>query len=128
MYAGIPNFANVFGYTNASWTLKADLICEYVCRIINYMDEYGLAECRPREPDPGIEARPFVDFSSGYFQRVAHLLPKQTTTAPWKLNQSYGHDILALRYGPIEDGVLQFKAAAAAPKRPAVKEREPALA
>ncbi len=110
MFTGVPNFFNVFGYTNASWTLKADLISEYACRVINYMGEYGLAQATPQPPDADIEARPFVDFSSGYFARAAHLLPKQTDTAPWKLSQSYGHDIMALRFGQVEDGVLEFAA------------------
>lgn len=109
MYAGLPNFANVFGYTNASWTLRADLISEYVCRLLNYMDASGYVEARPRAPGPEIERRPFVDFSSGYFKRVAHLLPKQTVRTPWKLNQSYLHDIAALRFGRLDDGVLAFK-------------------
>jgi cation diffusion facilitator CzcD-associated flavoprotein CzcO len=110
MFTGVPNFFNVFGYTNASWTLKADLISEYACRVITYMDEYNLAQATPRAPGAGVAPRPFVDFSSGYFQRVAHLLPQQTDTAPWKLNQSYGHDIMAMRFGPVEDGVLEFRA------------------
>lgn len=126
MLSDVPNMAFVFGYTNASWTLKADLVSEYVCRLINYMDEYGLAICTPRLTG-AYEDRPFADFSSGYFQRVAHLLPKQTDKAPWKLFQSYGHDMLNLRFGAIEDGVLAFERAptkAAAP----VAARAPALA
>lgn len=108
MLNDVPNMVFVFGYTNASWTLKADLICEYVCKLINYMDEYGLGACTPRLKGQH-EDRPFVDFSSGYFQRAAHLLPKQTDKAPWKLFQSYGHDLINLRFGAIEDGVLEFK-------------------
>lgn len=113
MFTGVPNFASVFGYTNASWTLKADLICEYACRVLNYMDAHGYAECRPRAPGPEVPVKPFVDFSSGYFQRVAHLLPKQTDREPWRLNQNYRHDIQAMRHGPIDDGVLEFKSAPA---------------
>lgn len=108
MLSDVPNLAFVFGYTNASWTLRADLICEYVCRVINYMDEHGLDSATPRLGGRALEERPFVDFSSGYFQRVAHLLPKQTTTAPWKQNQSYLHDLMDLRFGAVEDGVLAF--------------------
>ncbi|HRO03951.1 MAG TPA: NAD(P)/FAD-dependent oxidoreductase, partial [Terricaulis sp.] len=92
MYSGVPNFASVFGYLNASWTLRADLINQYVCRLINYMDEYGLASATPRMKLENIEERPFADFSSGYFKRAAHLLPKQTTAAPWKQSQSYSQD------------------------------------
>ncbi|MEZ5995659.1 MAG: NAD(P)/FAD-dependent oxidoreductase [Hyphomonadaceae bacterium] len=108
MLSDVPNLAFVFGYTNASWTLKADLVSEYVCRLINYMDEYGLSQCTPRLTGEH-EDRPFADFSSGYFQRAQHILPKQTDRAPWRLFQSYGHDLLNLRYGAIEDGVLEFK-------------------
>jgi cation diffusion facilitator CzcD-associated flavoprotein CzcO len=118
MYSDVPNFASVFGYTNASWTLRADLIGEYVCRLINYMDQHGLASATPRMNLDQIEERPFVDFSSGYFERVRHLLPKQTATAPWKQNQSYLHDMMDLRFGVIEDDALEMKpkpAAAASP-------------
>jgi cation diffusion facilitator CzcD-associated flavoprotein CzcO len=128
MYSDVPNLISVFGYTNASWTLRADLILEYACRMINYLDEYDLAQVTPRLRGPH-EDKPFVDFSSGYFQRAAHILPKQTTRAPWKQNQSYFHDIMDLRYGPIEDGELEFKRAPA-PEHEAQREsqRTPALA
>ncbi len=120
MLSDVPNFVSVFGYTNASWTLRADLILEYACRLINYLDEYGLASATPRVGDAHLVERPFVDFSAGYFKRAAHRLPKQTTTAPWKQSQSYAHDLMDLRYGVIEDGVMEFKraagAAAAAPE------------
>jgi cation diffusion facilitator CzcD-associated flavoprotein CzcO len=118
MFSDIPNFASVFGYTNASWTLKADLISEYVCRLINYMDRNGYAQVTPRLAGE-VEEKPFVDFSSGYFARVQHLLPKQTTRAPWKLNQSYAHDVMTLRFGPLEDGALEFRAATPAVAAPA---------
>jgi monooxygenase len=113
MYSDVPNLVSVFGYTNASWTLRADLICEYACRLINYMDEYGLVQATPRLTGPH-EARSFVDFSSGYFKRAAHILPKQTTRAPWVQSQSYGRDIMDLRHGPIEDGELELKRAPSA--------------
>ena len=107
MFSDVPNLAFVFGYTNASWTLRADLICEYVCRLIKYMDDYGLDIATPRMVGE-FDEKPFADFSSGYFQRAAHLLPKQTSVAPWKQNQSYGHDMMDLRFGAIEDGALEF--------------------
>ncbi len=113
MLSDVPNLAFVFGYTNASWTLRADLISEYVCRVIKYLDDYGLASATPRLGGIEHEDRPFADFSSGYFQRAEHLLPKQTTKAPWKQNQSYAHDMMDLRFGPIEDGVLELKRAPA---------------
>jgi cation diffusion facilitator CzcD-associated flavoprotein CzcO len=117
MYSDVPNFASVFGYTNASWTLRADLISEYVCRLINYMDEHGLDSATPRMDLDNIEERPFVDFSSGYFERVKHILPRQTSVAPWKQNQSYLHDLMDLRFGVIDDHAMHFarKADAAAP-------------
>jgi cation diffusion facilitator CzcD-associated flavoprotein CzcO len=119
MLSDVPNLAFVFGYTNASWTLRADLICEYVCRVIKYLDDYGLASATPRMDQAEHEDRPFADFSSGYFQRAEHLLPKQTTRAPWKQNQSYAHDMMDLRFGPIEDGVLELKRAPAVAMAPA---------
>jgi hypothetical protein len=81
--------------------------------LINYLDLYGLESATPRLSAGPHETRPFADFSSGYFQRAAHLLPKQTDKAPWKQNQSYAHDLMDLRYGVIEDGVLEFKRAKA---------------
>ncbi|MGD9966000.1 MAG: flavin-containing monooxygenase [Hyphomonadaceae bacterium] len=127
MLSDVPNMAFVFGYTNASWTLRADLINEYVCRLINYLDMYGLASATPRLSDGPHEERPFADFSSGYFQRAQHLLPKQMASAPWKQNQSYTHDMMDLRFGRLEDGVLEFKKAGAASDSGSVG-REPALA
>ncbi|MGH6950972.1 MAG: flavin-containing monooxygenase [Vitreimonas sp.] len=111
MLSDVPNLVFVFGYTNASWTLRADLILEYACRMINYLDEYDLASATPRVGEAEIESRPFADFSSGYFQRAKHILPKQTATAPWKQSQSYAHDLMDLRHGLIEDGVMDFRRA-----------------
>ncbi|MFZ2029282.1 MAG: NAD(P)/FAD-dependent oxidoreductase [Vitreimonas sp.] len=122
MYSGVPNFASVFGYTNASWTLRADLICQYVCRVINYLVDYKLDSATPRL-GPEHQDKPFVDFSSGYFQRAQDILPKQTTMAPWKQNQSYAHDLMDLRFGALEDGVLEFKKKPAhAPAQTSVRE------
>ncbi len=112
MYSGIPNLASSFGYTNASWTLKCDLTCEYVCRLLNHMQKHHITHCTPRNSDPSITEEPWVDFSSGYFQRSMHLLPKQGSRAPWKLYQNYPRDILLLRLGNVDDGVLEFARAA----------------
>ena len=109
MFGGVPNFASVFGYTNASWTLKADLVCEFVCRMLNHMQSHQLRQCMPLPPDPAMPVLPWIDFSSGYLQRVMHLLPKQGTQKPWKLNQSYFKDLLWLRYGSLHDGVMRFR-------------------
>ncbi|MBN8606104.1 MAG: NAD(P)/FAD-dependent oxidoreductase [Caulobacterales bacterium] len=124
MFSDVPNLVSVFGYTNASWTLRADLISEYACRLINYLHDYNLDQATPRMDLEDVHEKPFVDFSSGYFQRAKHLLPKQTTQAPWKQNQSYVHDMMDLRYGVLEDGALEFKrkpapAGAEAPARAA---------
>ncbi len=108
MYSGIPNLASSFGYTNASWTLKSDLTAQYVCRLLNHMQQKNLAYCVPRNNDASVEERPWVDFSSGYFSRVMHLFPKQGSKAPWRLYQNYPKDIMLLRYGKVDDGVLQF--------------------
>ena len=108
MFSGVPNLASTFGYTNASWTLKCDLTCEYVCRLLNYMRRRGLRQCTPRNADPTLTEQPWVDFSSGYFQRSLHLLPKQGSRAPWKLHQNYVRDILLLRFGRLRDGVMEF--------------------
>jgi cation diffusion facilitator CzcD-associated flavoprotein CzcO len=108
MYAGLPNFAATFGYTNASWTLKADLTSRYVCRLLQHMKASGARVCTPRLADAAMALEPFVDFSSGYFQRELARLPKQGRVKPWKLNQNYLRDIVALRFSRIDDGVLQF--------------------
>jgi len=108
MFAGVPNFASVFGYTNASWTLKADLVSRYVCRILNRMRRTGVRIVMPRPVDPAMPRLPWVDFTSGYFQRALGGLPKQGPDAPWKLNQNYLADIVALRWRRLDDGVLQF--------------------
>ncbi len=109
MYSGVPNLAATFGYTNASWTLKADLTSEFLCRILNYMDKVGAVQCAPHLHDPEVKEEPIVDFSSGYFKRAEHKMPKQGSKKPWKLNQNYALDIIAMRYGKIDDGVLEFK-------------------
>jgi monooxygenase len=112
MLSGVPNMAMSVGYTNASWTLKCDLTCEYVCRLLNHMDEHGYRQCTPRNRDPSIAALPFIDFSSGYVQRSIDSFPKQGSRAPWRLHQNYALDILTLRLGALEDGAMEFSAAA----------------
>ena len=108
LYSDIPNLASVFGYTNASWTLKADLICGYVCRLLNYMDRHGYVRCTPRNTDPTIERLPPVDFSSGYFQRAMDKLPRQGSRKPWRIHQNYLLDLIDLRFARFDDGVLEF--------------------
>ena len=101
MFSDVPNLASVFGYTNASWTLKADLICGYVCRLLDHMERHGYSRCTPRNTDPTIERLPPVDFSSGYFQRTIDKLPRQGSRKPWRIHQNYLHDLIALRLAAI---------------------------
>tara|TARA_R110002110_G_scaffold79732_5_gene208051 strand:+ start:3247 stop:4725 length:1479 start_codon:yes stop_codon:yes gene_type:complete len=108
MYADVPNLASAFGYTNASWTLKCDLTCEYVCRILNRMDETGDRQATPRLTDPTVREVPWLDFSSGYVQRSLDKFPKQGSKKPWKLHQNYALDIVALKFGQVDDGVMEF--------------------
>jgi monooxygenase len=108
MYADVPNLACALGYTNASWTLKCDLTCEYVCRLINYMDRRGYKQCMPHNEDQSIQALPSLDFTSGYVQRSIAKLPKQGSRRPWRLYQNYARDILSLRFGKIDDGVMRY--------------------
>jgi cation diffusion facilitator CzcD-associated flavoprotein CzcO len=108
MYSDVPNLASAFGYTNASWTLKCDLTCEYVCRLINYMDRHGYKQCVPHNVDPSVEQLPVLDFSSGYVQRALPMLPKQGSKRPWRLFQNYAFDIVTLRFGKVDDGVMKY--------------------
>ncbi|MGR6327540.1 flavin-containing monooxygenase [Sphingomonas sp. XXL09] len=103
MFSDVPNLSYTFGYTNASWTLKADLVAGYVCRLLRAMWRRGMARVTPRVADPAMARLPFVDFTSGYVARAMHLLPQQGSRKPWKLNQNYALDVLALRYGSIDD-------------------------
>ena len=109
MYSGVPNLSSTFGYTNASWTLKADLTAEYLCRLLNHMKHGGYSECRPVNVDPELKGLPWLDFSSGYVQRAMDRFPKQGDKAPWKVHQNYALDVLAFRYGKLEDGVMSFR-------------------
>jgi hypothetical protein len=106
----VPNYAAVFGYLNAAWTLKADLIAGFVCRILNYMDRKGYAECRPTLADPAMAPAPWFDFSSGYLQRALDRLPKLGPEPPWVAYQNYFKDVRLFRGGALEDGVLKFRA------------------
>ncbi|MFZ5723645.1 MAG: flavin-containing monooxygenase [Pseudomonadota bacterium] len=108
MFSDLPNFAMVFGYTNASWTLKSDLTSEYVCRLLKHMDRTGMRQCTPRNNDPTVNIEPFVSMSSGYIQRALDKLPKQGNKAPWKLYMNYAKDLVAIRYGKVDDGVMEF--------------------
>ncbi|MFL5823051.1 MAG: flavin-containing monooxygenase [Solirubrobacteraceae bacterium] len=126
MFSGVPNLALSFGYTNASWTLKADLICQFVTRLINHMDANGYTQCVPVNRDPTITETPFVDFTPGYFLRSMHQLPKQGSKLPWRLHQNYIRDLQLIKRAPLEDGVLDFSGSRDA--RPATSEAAVATA
>ncbi|HYJ21736.1 MAG TPA: NAD(P)/FAD-dependent oxidoreductase [Solirubrobacterales bacterium] len=108
MLSDLPNFAYTLGYTNASWTLKADLTSEYVCRLLNHMDAGGYRVCTPKVSDPSVTAEPLLDFNSGYVLRAIEQLPKQGSKEPWKLRQNYPVDLRMLRHGPVDDGSMRF--------------------
>ncbi|MGL5809364.1 MAG: flavin-containing monooxygenase [Nocardioides sp.] len=108
MLAGVPNFAFTIGYVNASWTLKADLVADFVCRLLDHLTQAGYRSVTP-VPDPTQGVEPLVPFSSGYVVRARHLLPKQGTGEPWRLGKSYLHDVRIFRRSDLEDGVLRFR-------------------
>lgn len=108
MLSDIPNFILTFGYTNSSWTLKAELTANYTCRLLRYMDRKGLRIAMPKR-DPQVADAPFLDFTSGYVQRAADLLPRQGDRKPWQVYQNYMQDKLTIQYGRVDDGVMQFK-------------------
>jgi hypothetical protein len=118
MFSGVPNLAAAIGYTNASWTLKADLGSEYVCRLLNHFRKTGTAIATPTPSDPAMPAEAWIDFSSGYFQRALHTFPKQGRRPPWRLYQNYARDIRLLRFAALEDGELRFSRATPAAERP----------
>ncbi len=102
MLCGVPNLAFTFGYTNASWTLKADLTASYVCRLLSLLEQRGLTTATPRSPDPSLPTEPFLDFSSGYVQRAIDVLPRQGSRSPWRLFQNYGFDMFQFRWGRLD--------------------------
>ncbi|MAD00313.1 FAD-containing monooxygenase EthA [Pseudomonas abyssi] len=108
MLSDVPNMIVTFGYTNASWTLKAELTADYACRLLRYMDKHNYREAVVRR-DTSVQEQPFLDFTSGYVQRAANVLPKQGDRAPWQVHQNYLKDKLTIQYGRIDDGVMQFQ-------------------
>jgi monooxygenase len=109
MLEDLPNLGFTFGYTNASWTLKADITSEWICRVLRHMDETGARCVVPVNTDPTVQWGDFLDFQSGYIRRGLHLFPKMGSKPPWKLKQFYPYDLMMLRYGRLDDGVLQFR-------------------
>jgi cation diffusion facilitator CzcD-associated flavoprotein CzcO len=108
MLEGVPNFALAVGYTNASWTLKCDLTCDYVTRLLNHQRETGLRQCMPVNTDASVSGAPLLGLTSGYVQRSAHRFPKQGSRQPWQVHQSYLKDYRALRMSGIVDDTMQF--------------------
>jgi monooxygenase len=108
MLSDVPNFGFAIGYTNASWTLKVDLVCEYLGRVLGYMDRVGADTCTPHPAGPGMATRPLLDFAAGYVQRSVLDFPRQGDRAPWQLPMSYAADVKTLREGPVNDPELKF--------------------
>ena len=109
MLSNIPNLVQVFGYTNASWTLKSDLTGQYVCRLLNHMRKTGTTMAVPKVASAGLEEQPMLDFSSGYILRAAEAFPKQGKKLPWRVYQNFIIDFINLRLRPLTDTVLRFK-------------------
>jgi monooxygenase len=108
MLTDIPNMAFTIGYTNASWTLKADLVSEFVCRVLNYMDSQGFETVVPQHPGDSVDERPLMDFTPGYVLRALDYLPKAGSVMPWRLKQNYLLDLPLIRRGRVDDEALHF--------------------
>ena len=127
MLEGVPNLAVAMGYTNASWTLKCDLTCDYVCRLLNHLRSTGLRQCTPVNRDASVSAQPLLGLTSGYVQRAVDRFPKQGSQAPWLVRQSYWHDYRTLKLHGVEDDALVLTNPLGAPV-PADAGREPVRA
>ncbi len=108
MYSNIPNFTAVMGYTNASWTLKADLTCDYVCRLLNYMKKRGYRTVAPLWREEAEAHEPLIGLKAGYVMRALEVMPKQGNKFPWRTRNDYIRDLFAIRFSKIDDGVLAF--------------------
>lgn len=111
MFSGVPNLALASGYTNASWTLKCELVARYVCRLLREMDARGADICVPVNDDAGLPTQVSIGLSSGYVQRSADQLARQGLRRPWRMYQNYLLDLLTLKFSPLRDGVLRFLSA-----------------
>jgi monooxygenase len=125
MMSGVPNFASVFGYINASWTLKADLICNYVCRLLNFMDRKGARQVTPTPRGESAVTGFVENFTPNYIQRALANWPKQGSRAPWRVYQNYFRDTVALKYNRIDDGALEFSSPQAMAEKVAAAGAEP---
>ena len=108
MYSGIPNLASAIGYLNATWTLKVELTCQYVCRLLNRMEKTGKSQCVARLADPAMPSERWTHLRSGYVERAIDEYPRQGSSRPWKLHQNYALDWFSFRFSPIEDGVMEL--------------------
>ena len=108
MLSNVPNCAVCVGYTNASWTLRADLSSVYVCRLINHMERCGYKQCVPRNGDPTVRTQPLLGLNSGYVRRGINLFPKQGSKSPWVVHQNYILDLLTIKFGAVDDGTMVF--------------------
>jgi hypothetical protein len=115
MFSGMPNFAALFGYTNASWTLKTDLATRYFCRLVKMAEEKGAAIVVPDYGNERPEEHPAIDLASGYVNRGIDMFPKQGGSRPWRNHQSYFMDYIDMKFAKLDDGVMQFKEKEAAP-------------
>ena len=124
MLEGVPNLAIAIGYTNASWTLKCDLTCQYVTRLLNHLHVQGLRQCTPINSDASVTAEPLLGLTSGYVLRSADRFPKQGSRFPWQVHQSYLRDYRALKVGGITDDAMVFSNPAPAGAAPPDRSRE----
>ncbi|MEQ3697000.1 MAG: NAD(P)/FAD-dependent oxidoreductase [Pseudomonadales bacterium] len=113
LFSGMPNFINIFGYLRTSWTMRAELVAEYVCRLLTHMDEKGVCVVTPelRDSDADMERKPFIspdDFNPGYLQRAGHLMPKQGDRSPWQFSQDYYREVSELPVVSLDDDVLKY--------------------
>ena len=112
MLGNVPNLAFCVGYTNASWTLRADLSSLFVCRLLSHMDKHGYRQVQPQAPDETLRPPlPLLNFTSGYVVRAVDQFPKQSARSPWRLRQNYVADLLHFRLRPLDDGTLSFSKA-----------------
>jgi cation diffusion facilitator CzcD-associated flavoprotein CzcO len=122
MLSNLPNFAFCIGYTNAAWTLRADLASTFVCRVLNHMDRHGYSTCMPVCDPAGMESRPLLNLTSGYVTRAAANLPKQGAGQPWVIRQNYILDMLKMKLGRLDDGTMKFRKTISGTRTPEVEE------
>jgi cation diffusion facilitator CzcD-associated flavoprotein CzcO len=123
MLGNVPNLALCVGYTNASWTLRAELSSIYVCRLLEHMDRHGYRQCLPRPDEAILEPRPLLGLTSGYVQRATDQLPKQGSRAPWYLRQNYVLDVLTMKFGAVDDSMVFSKGGASLRREVAKRDR-----